>query len=363
MTKSRTKRLQWSKLPASALSTDAALSSDWDRLNHFRRDLPFLSAAQVGAAVQFFGDGTEVLLRGTDSNGVTLAMLILVPESAGKWRTFQPSQMPLGPWVSDGSLTVAEIARDVQRHALGNCLVLSITQIDPWIETPPQETADNAVAEYIETGWIELTGSFDDYWASRSKDLRLNLRRRRNRLREEGVTPELKTLLEASDMAQAIVRYGAMESSGWKGSQGTAVHPGNTQGRYYTRALELASGQGEACVHDYRFNGKSVAMDLCMQRGELLVVLKTSYDESLKQSSPAFMLREEQLQQLFAEGRIRRVEFYGRFMEWHSRWTDKKRSLYHYTQYRWPLLKRLSRLLKALRNRAPESPRVPAPAE
>lgn len=355
------KKLQWSKFPARALAADTALAAEWDRLNHCRRDLPFLSAVQVSAAVESFGSGAELLLSGCDASGTTRAMLVLTPESAGKWRTFQPSQMPLGPWVSDGSMSVAEIARDVQRRALSACLVLSITQIDPWVEARPQTQSDNAVCDYIETGWIELQGSFEDYWASRSKDLRLNLRRRRNRLTEEGVDTELKMLTGAQDMAPAIVRYGAMESSGWKGSQGTAVHPDNAQGRYYARALELASASGEASVHDYRFGEKSVAMDLCMQRGDMLVVLKTSYDESLKQSSPAFMLREEQLQQLFSTGTIRRVEFYGRFMEWHSRWTDKKRSLYHYTQYRWPLLKSLSSLIKSLRSRAAPAP-APAPA-
>jgi hypothetical protein len=52
-------------------------------------------------------------------------------------------------------------------------------------------------------------------------------------------------------------------------------------------------------------------------------------------------MREEACRRLFEDGRIRRIEFYGRVMEWHTRWTDEVRTMYHLNHYRWPVLARL----------------------
>jgi hypothetical protein len=52
-------------------------------------------------------------------------------------------------------------------------------------------------------------------------------------------------------------------------------------------------------------------------------------------------MREEATRTLFDEGRLGRIEFYGRVMEWHLRWTDEVRTMYHVNYYRWPVLRRL----------------------
>lgn len=143
-------------------------------------------------------------------------------------------------------------------------------------------------------------------------------------------------------MAPAIACYGIMESSGWKAQKGTAIHPDNTQGRYYRELLEHASRRGEALVYQYLFDDRIVAMNLCLVRQGTLIVLKTNYDESIQTYSPAFLLRETELQAFHKERKIHHLEYFGRPMEWHTNWTEKKRTLYHLTLYRWPFLKKLA---------------------
>lgn len=70
------------------------------------------------------------------------------------------------------------------------------------------------------------------------------------------------------------------------------------------------------------------------------MILKTAYDESIRSYSPASLMREEVFRQLWDAGRIRRIEFYGRLMDWHTRWTEQSRTLYHVNWYRWPSLTR-----------------------
>lgn len=335
--------MQWTNLPAREFADNPELQLQWDRLNAARRDLPFLSAAAVIGALRIFGRGQERLLSCRDDAGRMMAMLLLTPCGRMRWATFQPSQLPLGAWVSQADLSTTTLCRCLLGGPLGLALVVSITQIDPLLAPRESDAADTRHADYIPTAWIELEGCFDDYWAARGKNLRQNLRKQRNKLAADGRNTALRVLCAEEEMAAAIERYGMLEAAGWKAETGTAIHPGNDQGRFYTQLLEDAARLGEARVYEYLLDGRTVAMNLCLLRAGTLVVLKTTYDESLPKSlSPAFLLREEELQHFFAGTEVRRIEYYGRVMDWHTKLTDRQRTLYHLTAYRWPMLKSLA---------------------
>ena len=335
------KRLLWKNLPASALQQDASLLSAWDRLNTARGNLPFLVGDVIISALNILGNGSERLLVGYDGTHVA-AMFLLTPLDRFRWGTFQPSQLPLGAWVADADLRLLDLAHSLMRGPLGFCLALSITQVDPHVAPRAEDGADNQHTDYIDTGWVDIEGSFDDYWSARGKNLRQNMRKQRNRLAADGVSLSMQVLREHADMAPAIARYGSLESAGWKEQSGTAIHLDNAQGRFYRELLEHASLRAEAVVYQYRFDDHVVAMNLCLLRQGVLVVLKTTYDESIRAFSPAFLLRENELQEIYREGQIRRMEYFGRLMDWHTKLTDKKRTIYHLTVYRWPIIKKLA---------------------
>lgn len=339
--------LRWQNLPVSALDGDLAAS--WDALNAARSDLPFLSAYVIIAALKEFGGGQERLLVGYDDQGPA-AMLILWRKRFFEWQTFQPSQIPLGAWVARKDLPLLDVARYCQLSLPGPCLMLGVTQIDPLLAPRDADMDDNLSTDYIETAWVEIEGGFADYWGSRGKNLRQNMKKQRNKLAVEGIATTLHCLTKPEDMADAVARYGTLESAGWKAQQGTAIHRDNAQGRFYTMILENACVRHEGVVYEYTFNDKQVAANLCVQRGETLVILKTTYDESIKAFSPAFLLMQEALEQLFGQGQRRRVEFFGKVMEWHTRWTENSRTLYHLTVFRWGWLKKLRSWLQRTRD-------------
>ncbi len=352
--------LRWKNEPAARLEQDPELLKTWDRLNASRGNLPFLAGDAVVSALRHLGDATERLLVG--SAGATIvAMFLLIPRGKFQWQTFQPSQLPLGAWVALADLDLAAIARSLQRGPLGFCLVLSITQVDPLVAPRTADTPDCQTLDYIDTGWIDIEGSFEDYWAARGKNLRQNMRKQRVKLAADGTRLSMQVLRDFSDMAPAIARYGALESAGWKAQNGTAIHPDNAQGRYYRELLEQASARGEATVYQYLFDDRVVAMNLCLLSQGTLVVLKTTYDESIKTLSPAFLLREEELQKIYRDGEIKRMEYFGRLMDWHTKLTEKKRTLYHLTMYRWPMVKSLA--MARRRKAAKVDVAVPAVAE
>jgi len=349
-------RIFWKNLPASSLQQDRQLLLDWDQLNAARGGLPFLACDEIVSALTILGDGSERLLIASDGTKAR-AMFLLSPDGNFRWHTFQPSQLPLGAWVAEADVQLLGIARSLLRGPLGLCLVLSITQIDPHAAPRAEDKPDSQTSDYIDTAWIDIQGTFDEYWSARGKNLRQNMRKQRAKLLADGVTLSMQVLRDHADMAPAIARYGIIESAGWKAQLGTAIHPDNAQGRYYRELLERASLRGEAVVYQYLFDDRVVAMNLCLERKGTLVVLKTNYDESIQSYSPAFLFRENELQEIYRAGQIKRMEYFGRLMEWHTKLTSQKRTLYHLTLYRWPLLKRLA---EARRRKASEAAAVVA---
>jgi CelD/BcsL family acetyltransferase involved in cellulose biosynthesis len=221
--------------------------------------------------------------------------------------------------------------------------VAGISQQDPDLLNRPVTSRHLSTKDYIETARITVADSFDSYWAARGKNLRQNMKRQRSRLIRDHVTSRLVVLTRPDDIAAAVDNFGLLESRGWKAGTGTAVHPDNAQGRFYRKIMVGFAARGEACVAQYFFGERLVACDLCVNRNGVFIVLKTTYDESEKDTSPAMLMRQELFQQLFAASTWRRIEFYGRVMEWHRRWSDEVRVMYHTTYYRWPWLAALMR--------------------
>jgi CelD/BcsL family acetyltransferase involved in cellulose biosynthesis len=333
-------RVSWEGASSELLHNDSGIRAEWDRLNAARGGLPFLSANAIDIALEFFGNGTERMIIGRLGHTV-IAILLLSPEGKMRWRTFQPSQIPLGAWVASPEVSISTLAESLIKGPIGFCLALSITQVDPRLAPRESDTIRTRNSDYIETGWVEVKGTFEEYWNARGKNLRQNMRKQRRKLEAYGTRTSMKVWVDPDRMAPALSRYGAMESAGWKATRGTAIHATNSQGQFYRRLFEDAALRREAVIYEYFFDDRSVAMDLCLQRNGVLVVMKTTYDESVKQLSPAGMLREEELRQIFDEGRIERVEYYGRLMDWHTKLTDRKRTLYHLTTYRWPFIRKL----------------------
>jgi hypothetical protein len=262
------------------------------------------------------------------------AMTIVVNRRPGIWETFQPSQMPLGAWVMRPGMEYVTAGRGLLRALPGWGQLLAITQQDPAIHLRPPHGPTLLTVDYIKTGWVALEGDFEGYWKARGKGLRQNMRTQRSRLARESTAARLEIVTDASKVEIVLDIYARLESSGWKGGEGTAVRLDTSQGQFYVDMLReyCAAGLGRLCV--YWFGERPVAVDLHIEHGDTIVLLKTTYDESVQGLSPSSMLREDLLKLLFDERRIKRMEFYGPAMDWTFRWTDNVRTLFHVNVYR-----------------------------
>jgi hypothetical protein len=353
--------MSWTVVPARDFARHTAR---WQQLHAAGAASPLLAADFVAALVDVFGSGRELLAWHGPAAAPDVMTIVTPGGRPGIWTTFQPAQAPVGLWLQRDGGPATRWLPGLLQALPGLVLMLGVTELDPMLTARPPATAGVRSADYIDTARITIAGSFDDYWNARGKNLRSNLKKQRNRLRQDGIATRLEICRAPAQMAAAVADYGRLETGGWKARQGTAVAGDNDQGRFYRTMLEALAGRGAASVYRYWFDGadgaRLAAMDLCVEGGGCIVILKTAYDEALgPQLSPALLMREEATRALFETDesrRFERIEFYGRVMEWHTRWTDEIRTLYHLNAYRWPLLQRLHALAARRVSAAPPAP-------
>ena len=320
----------------------------WQRLNQEGTGSPLLELAFISPMLHAFSSGKEILVR-YESDNTLLAMAILSPDNRGRWTTFQPSQAPIGAWIhrtgNDWSVLLASLIKKLP----GYPLVIGVTQQDSDLTPRPQNQATLKTLDYVQTARISLQGDFDSYWNARGKRLRQNMRTQRNWLGRNAITTRLQVSTAPEEVALAIADYGRIESAGWKAKGGTAIHLQNTQGKFYLNMLEEFCRQGAGRIYRYWYNDNIVAMDMCIEGNGSLIGLKTTYDETLSNhTSPALLMRHDLVKQLFSDDQIKRYEFYGRVMEWHTKWSDEVRTMYHINEYRWPALALLHEIIRKL---------------
>ena len=335
--------MKWQFCPATQFSAHAAA---WDRLNQEGAGSPLLSTDFVGPLLAQFANGSELLACGQIDHQ-RCAMLLLVPGARGTWQTFQPSQAPLGACVHRKGINWTGCLTQLVRQLPGLATQIGVTQQDPEIDARPADSASMRTLDYIRTARITIQSSFEHYWDKRGKNLRQNLNKQRNRLAREGIATRLQISTSAEEVAQAVADFSHLECTGWKGDSGTAVHADDAQGRFYRSMLENFCRNGAGRIYRYWYDEHLVAMDLCIEGSDSIIILKTAYDEKAVggTTSPALLMRQEQTALLFGEGRLRRIEFYGKVLEWHTRWSDEVRNMYHLNVYRRPLILRFYDLL------------------
>jgi len=317
----------------------------WDALNQCGCNSPLLSSRFLLSSLRHFQTGKEKLaVLGNPEHPD--AMCILKQRGNLIWDTFQPAQAPVGFWLMRPGLELETIMTGLIRALPGFPLAVGITQQDPLLMPRPPDSVKMLTLDYINTARILVDGNYETYWNARGKNLRQNMRKAHNKLEKDGLKYQLKCISDPAGVKGAIESYGLMESAGWKAVDGTAVQSNNTQGKYYTDLLETFCRAGYGRIYYLTFNDTIVAMDLCVYQSDAIIILKTTYDEGYKDYSPAMLMHQELFRELFQSGDFRLIEFYGRVMDWHLRWTEDIRTMYHINVYRWESIRNIAARLK-----------------
>ncbi len=279
----------------------------WDALNlRLFSNHPLLNGTFVDLLLRNFDQGSARLCVLTEA-GRTEAMCILRPGRAGIWTSFLPSQAQVGPTLMLTPKSLNQLMRTLPGL---------VTAIDFLCNDPAfggfSDNADSAfdLEQNSLTMSINLKGGFENYWKSRSKSLTSNISRYERRLIGDQITQTTTCISEPAAIGHAVRQYAELESSGWKGKEGTALTVNNTQGKFYTDLLERFAESGSALVYELRFNAKLVASRLLICSPGMVVILKTAYDESYSRYAPGRLLLRDVIRDVSHRLPGRIIEFY-----------------------------------------------------
>lgn len=167
--------------------------------------------------------------------------------------------------------------------------------------------------------YLEVSGSWDQYFNGLSAKFRQNLRNRLTRLHRLGEVAT-ETLDETGAILQARHDAFRLEASGWKDRAGTAIVCDPAVRHFYELLAARASEHGWIRLLFLCVNGRRIATSYGSLYANRLFLFKTGYDPAYAQCSPFKLLTYFALNRAFDEG-LREVDFLGDAEPWKLEWT------------------------------------------
>jgi CelD/BcsL family acetyltransferase involved in cellulose biosynthesis len=140
-----------------------------------------------------------------------------------------------------------------------------------------------------------------------SSSTRKKLRQYRRRLAEQGaVTSTIVT--EPDAVRRAVDQFLAIEASGWKGRNGTALQCNDAEAAFMRGAIVALAERGNAAIHAISVDAKPVSMQIVARAGDVAFTWKTAYDEAYQDYSPGMLLLEDYTTAFLADRSIAFVD-------------------------------------------------------
>ncbi|TAK65183.1 GNAT family N-acetyltransferase [Methylobacter sp.] len=319
----------WKLLPASTFSEH---TERWDNLNQqLYRSHPMLDSRFVAALLKHFGNQQTLLAVFPSNEEHGGNFLILRPKKLGIWDTFLPSQAQIAPLLCAYPQSIPRLFTSLPG--------LPVVAIDLLCQDPLNTFSTQALPHietfaHANTMNIDLAETFDDYWHQRSKNLRHNINRYFNRLNKNGINYQLKVFSKPDDLQHALHRYGDLETESWKGKTGTSIHSQNEQGQFYGDVLSAFSSTGQAEIVELYLNDQLAASRINILNKDMLIILKTTYDENLSNYAPGRLLLYLLIEREFSLKRVQHIEFYTNATVDQLSWSMAQRNIEHLTVYR-----------------------------
>ncbi|MCB0277334.1 MAG: GNAT family N-acetyltransferase [Calditrichaeota bacterium] len=198
---------------------------------------------------------------------------------------------------------------------------------------------------------MAIRGNWDDYYATRSNNLKKMLNNRANRMEKAGGV-KIEHYTRPEEVEQALAEMKIVHGESWQGQKGCGVFSPRQNGFYETFA-HLAAARGWLDVWILKVGGKPVSMEYSVVYNRVAHCLKWEYDGEFHKLSPGLVLRRHSLQYYF-ERELLACDLLSRYGEMKLKWTDVPTEthdmLFFNTTAKGRLLARASTLRRTLKD-------------
>ncbi len=174
---------------------------------------------------------------------------------------------------------------------------------------------------HMKSPYLEIAGSWEEYWALRSKKLKRNLNYGERLLEREGAIRIRR--VEGGEFLEEQVRTAfEIEQSGWKGKNGTAIACSEENRGFYLDLARQMCGKGRFLLYFLECRNNPVAFSYCVRYKDRLNLLKTGYSPEYAKCSPGMVLQKRIIEDLFRHRQYSIYDFLGARDEWKTKWTN-----------------------------------------
>lgn len=300
------------------------IAGPWERLAD-EEPLPFLRHAWMAAWYAAFGAGrapaVAALWRGAELAGV----LPLVDDGDRPAAMANDESPAFAPLARDDAAHAALVAALAERAPGG--LALGNVPAGPALERLERDLARSGLVTdsraFRASPVVETDGTYEAWRELTKPRWRAQLDRlRRKAAREHDL--EFALLREPADLERELDRGLAVEASGWKGAEGTAIDAAPATAAFYRDVARRFHALGELRVSSMTLDGEVVAFDLCLLHGNRLWLLKTGYQPAARRAAPGLVLHLTVIERCFEDG-LDAFELLGDEEEWKQKFATATR--------------------------------------
>lgn len=178
--------------------------------------------------------------------------------------------------------------------------------------------------------FVDLRGSFADYYAARSRRLKKSINLGANRLAQMGRI-EIEWVRNCSAADEALTEAIRVSSISWKKSTDTTLNQGGPRA-FIERLTAGAAGRGQLSLWLLRLNGRVIATEYQLIHEGVVHALRADFDPAFGYASPGSYLNRHLLEQLFSAG-LRRYCMGAGSNAYKRRWADGSEPMFQLLAY------------------------------
>jgi CelD/BcsL family acetyltransferase involved in cellulose biosynthesis len=315
--------------PVRSLAALRTLQADWEAMEG-RCGTPLLGFAWFLSAAESLYDERQLRIEVARSAGEVTGIAPLLEEPTeggtrltllGTSRLFEPSD-----WLCADATTARALANQaleagppllLERVPTTSCLCTLLPSISrSGISISRVATPSLAV---------DTSGPWDRYAARLSASHTARLARlRRKAERDFGRVVIEAAALDPADVEPALERFVALEATGWKAREGSALGQQRQLFDFYRRYGRRAAAAGTFRVSTLMFGSNAAAMEIVVDAFNRRWQLKIAYDEGVARYAPGLQLVHHTVADSFARD-LTAYEFLGVAEPWEQRWLPEPR--------------------------------------
>jgi CelD/BcsL family acetyltransferase involved in cellulose biosynthesis len=178
-----------------------------------------------------------------------------------------------------------------------------------------------------ESPYVAVADTWESYYKGLKKVHRADMRKRMANLEQQGPI-RMEVVQSDGDFERDFADALRLESSAWKGAEGTAIESRPDSLAFYRTLLATAARRGWLRLYFLTVAGKRIAVRIALLFRNRLYMLKSGYDPAYAPFSPSHLLCDKMLREAWELG-FDEADFLGQAERWKLSWSNGVRPHYY----------------------------------